>query len=209
VRLGDDQRERALTWLEEGVSSRVVAQRTGCSVRTVQRLARRPDAAATAAGRRRDAGASERRETPNHSLRARTPRRDDELDGKDLKATGDSRAVTRKACGAIVGVIWQTVSVALTGTMQLAATNAERRDIGGSLSDALEYFPEESPVVRVFRAIGLWGGVIDGLATSVYRRVIYVARQRRAKCRNGAAIGSDGSALRPSFEGIPPDHGDV
>lgn len=69
-------------------------------------------------------------------------------------------------------------SVALTGSMQLAATDAERRDIGGALSDALSFFEESSPFVKLLNVMGPWSGVIDGLATAVYNRVVYISQHR-------------------------------
>jgi hypothetical protein len=82
--------------------------------------------------------------------------------------------VTRRACASIVGVITLAASVALTGTMQLQASDAEKRDVGGSLSDAISYFPETSPFVKVLNFLGPWSGVIDGVAAMIYRRAIYI-----------------------------------
>ena len=45
MRLDEDRRERASAWLEEGLPTSVVAVKTGCSIRTVQRLARELDEA--------------------------------------------------------------------------------------------------------------------------------------------------------------------
>lgn len=62
--------------------------------------------------------------------------------------------------------------------MQLAASDAEKREIGGSLSDALQYFPEASPLVKFLNVLGPWSGVIDGVAAAVYRRAVYIAQHR-------------------------------
>lgn len=62
--------------------------------------------------------------------------------------------------------------------MQLAATDDERRDIGGSLADALAYFDDTAPFVKLLNFIGPWSGVIDGLSRAVYDRILYVAEHR-------------------------------
>lgn len=62
--------------------------------------------------------------------------------------------------------------------MQLAATDQERRDIGGALSDALSFFDEAAPFVKLLNVLGPWSGVIDGVASAVYNRIVYVANHR-------------------------------
>lgn len=63
--------------------------------------------------------------------------------------------------------------------MQLAATDVERREIGGALSDALSYFDDTAPFVKLLNLLGPWSGVIDGLASAIYSRAIYIAEHRR------------------------------
>jgi hypothetical protein len=65
--------------------------------------------------------------------------------------------------------------------MQLAATDSERRDIGGALSDALSYFDDVSPFVKLLNVMGPWSGVIDGLASAIYSRAVYIAEHRRGR----------------------------
>ena len=62
--------------------------------------------------------------------------------------------------------------------MQIAASDAEKRDIGGALSDALQYFDETAPLVKGINVLGPWSGVIDGLAGAIYRRAVYIAQHR-------------------------------
>ena len=62
--------------------------------------------------------------------------------------------------------------------MQLAATEAEKRDIGGALSDALSFFDDAAPFVKLLNVLGPWSGVIDGLASAIYSRVVYIAEHR-------------------------------
>ena len=69
-------------------------------------------------------------------------------------------------------------SVFLTGSLQLAATQDERRDIGGALADALQSFDEASPFLKLLNVLGPWSGVIDGLAQAIYDRIVYVADHR-------------------------------
>jgi hypothetical protein len=76
-------------------------------------------------------------------------------------------------------VLFLGASVLLTGTMQLAATENEKRDIGGALSDALAYFDDSAPFVKLLNVLGPWSGVIDGLAAAIYSRAIYIAEHRR------------------------------
>jgi hypothetical protein len=63
--------------------------------------------------------------------------------------------------------------------MQLAATEEERKEIGGALSDGLSYLDDAAPFVKVLNMIGPWSGVIDGLANAIYRRVVYISEHRR------------------------------
>jgi hypothetical protein len=63
--------------------------------------------------------------------------------------------------------------------MQLAATDNEKREIGGALSDALSYFDDATPFVKLLNMLGPWSGVIDGLAAAIYSRAIYIAEHRR------------------------------
>ena len=63
--------------------------------------------------------------------------------------------------------------------MQLAATEDERKEIGGALSDGLSYLDDAAPFVKLLNMIGPWSGVIDGLANAIYRRVVYVSDHRR------------------------------
>jgi hypothetical protein len=65
--------------------------------------------------------------------------------------------------------------------MQLAASDEERKEIGGALSDGLSYMDDAAPFVKVLNAIGPWSGVIDGLANAIYRRVVYVSEHRRGR----------------------------
>jgi hypothetical protein len=65
--------------------------------------------------------------------------------------------------------------------MQLRATDAERRDIGGALADALGYFDDAAPFVKLLNLLGPWAGLIDGLGDAIYNRVLYVADHRRGK----------------------------
>lgn len=89
--------------------------------------------------------------------------------------------------------------------MQLAATEDERRDIGGALSDALQSFDEASPFLKLLNVLGPWSGVIDGLAKAIYERIVYVADHRvprtagaeRRVDRGAAAVG----AAPPSSNG--------
>jgi hypothetical protein len=80
-----------------------------------------------------------------------------------------------------------SASFALTGTMQLAATDEERKEIGGALSDGLSYMDDAAPFVKVLNAIGPWSGVIDGLANAIYRRVVYVSQHRRGSIQGPIA----------------------
>lgn len=70
--------------------------------------------------------------------------------------------------------------------MQLAATDAEKRDIGGALADALSYFDETAPIVKLLNILGPWSGVIDGVASAVYSRVIYIAEHRSGRAPSPA-----------------------
>jgi hypothetical protein len=79
--------------------------------------------------------------------------------------------------------------------MQLAATDEERKEIGGALSDGLSYMDDAAPFVKVLNAIGPWSGVIDGLANAIYRRVVYISEHRR---------GMIPSAQRPPPRSAPP-----
>jgi hypothetical protein len=65
--------------------------------------------------------------------------------------------------------------------MQLAATDEERKEIGGALSDGLSYLDDAAPFVKLLNTIGPWSGVIDGLANAIYRRVVYVSEHRRGR----------------------------
>jgi hypothetical protein len=78
-------------------------------------------------------------------------------------------------------VAFLIASAALTGTAQLRATEIEKREIGGALSDALAYFEETSPFVRLLNMLGPWAGVIDGLANAILERVLYVSEHRTGK----------------------------
>lgn len=78
-----------------------------------------------------------------------------------------------------MGVVFLSASFALTGTMQLAATDDERKEIGGALSDGLSYLDDAAPFVKLLNMIGPWSGVIDGLANAIYRRVVYISDHRR------------------------------
>ena len=134
MRLGEDQREQALAWLEEGESSGVVAQKIGCSIRTVQRIAH---------------DLATRPENSEQSLKEAGYIRPPAPDRGELDASGGRSHFTRatlphKTCAAVTGVFFLGASVALTGTMQLAATDRERRDIGAALADALEFLPKTS-----------------------------------------------------------------
>jgi hypothetical protein len=183
MRLDEEQRKRGLAWLEDGLSSKAVAGKIGCSIRTVQRLARELHATtpqAQPAGERRVGDNAEQpREMPSYT---RPPAVGwDELETPALTSRANRPTVTSKACAAVAGVVFLGASVALTGTMQLAATDRERRDIGGALADALQFFPKTSSIVKIFKAIGPWSGVIDGLATAIYRRARCVTQHRTPK----------------------------
>ena len=103
--------------------------------------------------------------------------------------------------------------------MKLAATDSERRDIGGALSDAFQILPETSPITKMLVAIGPWSGAIDGFAKAIYRRAIFVAQHSTAKPGRHrgdtvplAAVDPNGAAsFRPfvggSDEIIAPDPG--
>ena len=65
--------------------------------------------------------------------------------------------------------------------MQLAASDDERKEIGGALAEGLSYLDDAAPFVKVLNVIGPWSGVIDGLANAIYRRFVYVAEHRRGK----------------------------
>jgi hypothetical protein len=65
--------------------------------------------------------------------------------------------------------------------MQLAATEDERKEIGGALSDGLSYLDDAAPFVKLLNVIGPWSGVIDGLANAIYRRVVYISDHRRGR----------------------------
>ena len=107
---------------------------------------------------------------------------DSEPSSEPIRRSKPDRAtVTRKACGAVVGVVFLTASFALTGTMQLAATEDERKEIGGALSDGLSYLDDAAPFVKLLNVIGPWSGVIDGLANAIYRRVVYISDHRRGR----------------------------
>ena len=184
MRLDEEQRKRGLALLEEGQSSRTVAGKIGCSIRTVQRLARELDATkplARPAGEWRvgDNAPEQPREMPSYT---RPPALGwDELDAPAPTSRANRATVTSKACAAVAGVVFLGASVALTGTLQLAATARERRDIGGALAVALQSFPKTSSVVKIFKAIGPWSGVVDGLATAIYRRASCITRHRTPK----------------------------
>lgn len=72
--------------------------------------------------------------------------------------------------------------------MQLKATDAERRDIGGALNDAIASFDEAAPFVKLLNLLGPWAGVIDGIAEALFTRAIYIAQHRVPK---GAAVDRD------------------
>jgi hypothetical protein len=176
-RLDEERRSQAIAWLDEGFSQREVARKVGCSDRTVRRIVREYETS--------DAAAPVDKDNAEEGTARRGRHRDRRLEGKTRVwvARPDHRSIRRKACGAIVGVVSLIISVALTGTMQLAATDAERRDVGGSFSQALRFFPKTTPLVKFFNAIGPWSVVIDLCATSVCRRAIYVAQHRNQKQR--------------------------
>lgn len=113
-----------------------------------------------------------------------------------------------------MGIVFLAGSVGLTGTMQLMATDAEKRDIGGSLNDTLAFFPETSPWVRLLNVLGPWAGVIDGMATAIYERFVYIQEHRvrrdRPPGRPPQAVttpqpSSNGETPTPSDEIFAPD----
>lgn len=85
--------------------------------------------------------------------------------------------------------------------MQLAATDLEKREIGGSLNDTLQFFPDTSPWVRLLNVLGPWAGVIDGMATALYERYIYIQEHRVARPKHGAQPPSAVTTPAPSSNG--------
>lgn len=65
--------------------------------------------------------------------------------------------------------------------MQLRATEAEKRDIGGAFADGLSYLDDASPFVKLLNFLGPWAGVIDGVANAIYDRIVYVAQHSRGR----------------------------
>jgi hypothetical protein len=139
--------------------------------------------AAPGTGKRRGPKPGKRRAKRKEPVYTRPPLLNDagETVEPARRVKPDKTTVTRKACAAVVGVGFLIASAALTGTAQLRATDSERREIGGALADALAYFEETSPFVRLLNVLGPWAGVIDGLANAILERVLYVSEHRAGK----------------------------
>ena len=198
MRLDEELRQRALIELEEGLSTSVVARRIGCSVRTVQRLAREREESTS-----RETDADERRpgdrspgapqKVPSYT-RPPAVDRDDQVAATERKSRPDRMAVTRRACAAVAGVLFLGASVALTGTMQLAATDRRtaRRLAARTGRSTADSFRGTSPVLKIVKAIGPWSACQSmecadvGLSacTSMSRRI---AAQKRCRSEDETA----------------------